>query len=130
MRAVACLLSMQATAMLNDSSEGRTITGLPEWQFVQDTSEVESDIQFRKKEPSGPRCRSRTASASPVCRNNQNKGVNPDAAVAIINCSNITLDQNTLHNLADNPEYAKVKGEMAAALEALLKESPRKHHLN
>ncbi len=43
------LAPMQGYAMLNDASEGRTIEGLAQWEFLQDTSEEGSDIRLPMK---------------------------------------------------------------------------------
>lgn len=40
------MLPLQSNAMLNDASEGRTISGLTDWQFVQDRSEELSEIKL------------------------------------------------------------------------------------
>ncbi len=40
------LAPLQGMAMLNDASEGRTITALAEWKFLQDTSDEESGIRL------------------------------------------------------------------------------------
>ena len=43
------LTPLQGCAMLQDASEGRTITALTEWQFIQDTSEENSTIMLPGK---------------------------------------------------------------------------------
>ncbi len=40
------LVPMTGSATLNDTSDGRTITALSEWRFIQDASEEESDIRL------------------------------------------------------------------------------------